>query len=49
MLELPDEFIASLRQQALQQACHDDRGSVPQSETLARAEAYFKFLIMSDK
>lgn len=49
MLELTDEIVASLRQQALQQACHDDRGSVPQVETLERAEAYFRFLVMSDE
>lgn len=47
MLELADENIAALRQQALQQACHDDRGSVPQDETLKRAEAYFQFLVKS--
>lgn len=42
---LSDSEIANLRQIALSQACHDDRGQVPQEDTLAKAQAYFDFLI----
>lgn len=49
MLNITDADKMQLRQAALSQACHDDRGQVPQSETLERAEAYYAFLIGDTK
>lgn len=45
MLNLTDADKMHLRQAALSQACHDDRGEVPQEDTLRRAAAYYAFLV----
>lgn len=40
-----EEELIQARLECLLQACRDDKGQVPQEETLARAEAYFQFLM----
>lgn len=44
-----EEELIKYRLEALWQACRDDKGNTPQCETLARAEAYFQFLMGQDK
>lgn len=47
-LQLSDSERSYLRQVALSQACHDDKGQLPQEETLARAKSYYDFLVSAE-